>query len=350
MNFFSVGRPATDGKGPERYSVRFALWIPSNATLNGIEHLSENQSIAATVAGRNATLEKRHDFVIFRITGVESYAAAQALANQVATGLIRFSAQKGMAIQFSFPPSEIVRDRDQLFDFRERLEPTNYPSDWIVRADGTRTDGGIFAHQTCILAEHERIWEYPAYFGKIIRPFNLQEVGTVIEESSRFASSAMNNAVLCGVRALWAACAQDDRRLTYILLVTALDVLAEDENVKNWADDLKDVIEAMNDAIAKHSGDQDKLIEKLSRKVDEIGRPGMADRVRSLVLRAFGIQERNSPEAQKLVSEINKVLGKRGSLAHGGKFLEAPTADENERLRVIVATALNTKLTDSGVP
>jgi hypothetical protein len=122
------------------------------------------------------------------------------------------------------------------------------------------------------------------------------------------------------------------------------------KNVGNWADDLKDVIEAVKDAIAKHSGDQDKLIEKLSRKVDEIGRPGMADRVRSLVLRAFGIQERNSPEAQKLISEINKVLGKRGSLAHGGKFLEAPTADENERLRVIAATALNTKLTDSGVP
>jgi hypothetical protein len=180
------------------------------------------------------------------------------------------------------------------------------------------------------------------------RPFNLDQLSVAIQESSRFAVPAIDNALLCAVQALWAACAQDDRRLTYILLVTALDVLAEDENLGSWTADLKNVIEAMKKAIAEHSGgEQKKLIEKLSRKVDEIGLPGMADRVRSLVLRAFGIKERSSPEAQKLISEINKVLGKRGSLAHGGKFLEIPTGDENERLRFIVAAALDAKLTDT---
>jgi hypothetical protein len=69
----------------------------------------------------------------------------------------------------------------------------------------------------------------------------------------------------------------------------------------------------------------------------------MGQRIAGFVLRAFHF-ESDSKEGQALKKEVNGILKKRGALAHGGNFLEPPTADENERLRAIVAAALDLKL------
>jgi hypothetical protein len=347
INYFPVGRPATEGTGPERYTIRFVLWIPENVMLDDLRDIEENSSTDIPISGKAAKFEKRHNFWILRIEELDTLAAAEALANQVATGLIRLTARTGAAVAFSFPPSAIIREPSNGFD-RDNLDPINYPNHWRPRQDGTRTDGGIFAHQTCILPEHERIWEYPTLFGKPHRLLRKNDISIAIQNSTEFMRFTPDNEFICGINALWAGCAQNDRRLTFILLVTALDVLAENEDVANWTDALKEVIAEMKDAITLHSeGDQRTLLDKLSRKIDEIGKPGRADLIRKLVLRAFGL-EPGSPKGNEIIKEVSKIYGKRGSIAHGGNFLSPPSADENERLREIVAAAIDLKIRDLG--
>ena len=350
MPNFLFGRPATGGNGPERYTVRIPLWLAENAQLAALEKLGLDETISFRLSGQTAVIEKRHDFVVLKIPNLTSRTAAEEIAGQIAIGLIRFSARKGVAMQFPFPPSDVARSEDPNLWLREGLQDSEYPSHWKRRSKGTITDGGIFPSETCILPEHERVWEYPMYFGRIIRPFTLDEVNGAVEESDSFVPGAARDpTILTAAQALWVACGQQDRRLTCLLLIAALDVLAQGESVTSWPDftdilaEIRCLLKKHCDADAARSG----LIQKLSQRISkDFGKPGMGDSIRHLVLRAMGADEPDSPEARKLTKEVNEVLAWRSKLAHGGGFRKMPTATENERLRSIVAAALHAKLND----
>ena len=347
MPKFLFGRPATGGNGPERYTVRIPLWLAENAKLGALEKLGLDETINFRLARQTAVIEKRHDFVVLKIPDLTSQTAAEDIAGQVAIGLIRFSARKGVAIHFPFPPSNVARSEDPNLWLRERLQDSEYPRDWERRSDGTVTDGGIFPSETCILPEHERIWEYPMYFGRVIRPFTLDEVNGAVEEADSFVPDAARDpTILTAAQTLGVACGQQDRRLTCLLLIAALDVLAQDESVTKWPD-LNDIVAEIQNLLNKHR-DADEarsnFIQKLSQRIE--GGPPMAERIRTLVLRALGVQQTDSFEGKAVIAEVNQILRWRAKLAHGGGFREMPTATENERLRSIVAAALDAKLSD----
>jgi hypothetical protein len=318
--------------------------------VNGLEKLNAGDTTTTNIAGKVTSIEKREQFLILKMTDFTSIDTAKIMWAHLAIGLIRLSAATGLALQHPSSLAEIARRDDPNVRFREQLQDCDYPSHWTKRPDGTRTDGGIFATDACVLPEHERIWEYPLFLGKIHHTFNFSQLSKYVSDSSNFkAGVAEDNSIRVASQALWRACAQDDRRIKYVLFFTTLEILAESEEVPNWAATLPDLISEIHGLLrSKSNGRSEEMLEKLSRKIDEIGTPGMADSIRSLVLRAFGLREKSSSEARELTKEMNRVLGKRGALVHRGKFLSIPTADENERLRTIVTVALDRKLHDYG--
>jgi hypothetical protein len=350
MNLSMMGRAATQGVGPTRYTLRIPVWSEENVRVDGLERLDVGGTTSTNIAGQITIIEKREQFLIFKMPDFATIDAAKAMSANLAIALIRLSAETGAALSFPSPLEEIARGDDPNLRFREELQDSEYPSHWAKRVDGTRTDGGLFAIDACILPEHERIWEYPLFFGKALRTLNFSQISKHVSDSKNFrAGVAENNSIRVASQALWAACAQSDRRIKYVLLVTTLEILAGSEEVPDWTATLPHIISDIQDFIrSKSNAVSEDMLKKLSRKIDEIRAPGMADRIRSLVLRSFGHSDENEPKAKVLKKEVSSILGKRGALIHGGKFQSLPTADENERLRVIVGAALDRRLHDFG--
>jgi hypothetical protein len=351
MKYFPLGRAATKGDGPIRYSLRIPVWPGDNVRIEGIENLALGDAHETTIAGQKVLIEKRDLFLILKMLDLPSIEAAEAMWSQLSIALIRLSAVTGAALQFSVPLAKIARGDDQNIQFREQIRESEYPIHWTRRSDRTRTDGGIFPQDACILPEHERIWEYPLSFGKIALNVKLSQVDEFLLQSRDFpVGVAEDNAIRMASLALWLACIANDRRVQFVLLVTTLDILASDEKASNWTETIRDVISELQDVIrSKSTGTSDGILTKLSRKIDEIGVPGMADRIRNLVLRANGQGHIDATETKRLTKEVNQLLGKRAAIAHGGKFLIVPTGAENERLREIVTKALDQRMRDCGV-
>lgn len=344
-----MGWAATKGSGPPRYTLRVPVWPADNACVLSLEGLSLGDTTPADVAGQMTSIEKREHFFIFKMLDFPAIESAKAMYMQLAIGLIRLSAATGAALQFQSLLADIARDGDPNLAFREQLHDSEYPSDWTTRADGTRTDGGIFAWDACILPEHERIWEYPASFAKPSPSISLSQLSKYVADAPAFEAAAEHQSIRLAAQALWVACAQIDRRVKYVLLVTTLEILAENEGTSNWAAPLTQTVAEIHAIVqSKATSVPNEILQKFSRKIDEIGRPAMADKIRSLVLRAYGFTVNDGPKARDLIKEVNGIMGRRGALVHGGKFLTIPSADENERLRAIVAAALDQRLQDVG--
>lgn len=351
MKYFPLGRPATEGSGPIRYSLRVPVWPGENVQISEVENLTAGDVYKTRIASQNALIEKREHFLVFKIQGLKSIAAAEDMWHQLSIALIRLSSSIGAALQFPIQQTEIARNDDPNIHFREQIKESEYPLNWTRRSDGTRTDGGIFPTGAYILPEHERIWEYNIWFGRIRRIVSLSNVSEFTSESKNFPANAIeNNSIQMASHALWLACSANDRRIQFILLITTLDILARDENLPNWTVAIGEIISDIQGVIrAKLGGSPEGLLLRLSRSIAEIGSPGMADRIRSLTLRAFGSPQKDSLDAKNVIKEVNNALGKRAALAHGGKFLCIPTAAENNRLREIVAKALDQRMRDCGL-
>lgn len=351
MKYFPLGRAATKGDGQIRYSLRIPLWPGDNVRIEAIENLASGDAHEITIAGQKVLIEKRDLFLILKVLDLPSIEAAEAMWSQLSIALIRLSAATGAALQFPSPLAKIARGDDPNIQFREKLRESEYPTHWIRRSDTTRTDGGIFPLDAYILPEHERIWEYSLSFGKIARNVNLSQVGDFLFKSRDFPTGvAGDNAIRMASLALWLACTANDPRIQFVLLVTTLDILASDENLSKWTETIRDVISEIQDVIRlKSIGTSDGALTKLSRKINEIGNPGMAERIRNLLHRANGKGPIDATEKKRLTKEVNQLLGKRAAIAHGGKFLDVPTGNEIERLREIVTKALDQRMLDCDV-
>lgn len=346
VNYYPLGRPVTSGSGEERYTIRLPLWLADNVVFSALNAIAVNDSIPLTMAGRRARLEKRHNFSVLFVTEFKSEIEAREVADQIALGLIRLASSNKVAIQFSYPPVDVDLSNSM---FRDNLTPEVYPPEYSLRGDETRTDGGIFPSNTCILPEHKRIWEYPTSFGRVSRPLEMQDLTDAVTSARSLPTAAVNQTeFLKAVQALWAACSQGDRRLQNILLITTLEALAHFEKVSNWtepiSEQLKAILSFANSLRVEPSSAA--LLKKLSAKIEHAGDPGLIDRIQELIPRAIGP---TSDEAmQKLIKEINSSYGKRSSLVHGGDFLNAPPADANERLFEIVRKCLDLKIEETG--
>jgi hypothetical protein len=351
VKYFSLGRAATKGDGPIRYSLRIPVWPGDNVRIEAIENLALGDAHETTIAGQKVQIEKRDHFLILKMQDFPSIQAADAMWSHLSIALIRLSAVTGAALQFPVPLAKIARGDDPNIQFREQIRESEYPIYWTRRSDGTRTDGGIFPQDACILPEHERIWEYSLSFGKIQQIVKLSQVDDFLSESKKFPVGVTeHNAIRMASQALWLACTANDRRIQYVLFAVTLEILAGQEEVPNWATAIPDTMAAIRKVVNSHAKSIPKdTHEKLLNAIGWIGAPTDAERVNGLVMRSFGIHAKNAPEAQILLRELAGIRKQRAKLVHRGGFLTVPTADENERLREIVTKALDQRIRECGV-
>jgi hypothetical protein len=276
--------------------------------VDGFENLNVGDTASFDIEGQAAGIEQREQFLVLKIPNISSVDNGKLMFAQLAVALVRLSAETGAALQFPNYLVDIARANDPNLRFREALPESEYPADWNKREDGTRTDGGIFAVDACILPEHERIWEYPNSFGKIVRLFNFSHLSKRMSGVRLVAHDVANDNSIClASAALWAACAQYDRRIAFILLVTTIEILASREKVPTWVTvELEIIISEIRDFIqSKSNVVPEQMLEKFSRKFEEIGITTIADRIRGLVLRSFGHLDANEQSAKDLIKEVN---------------------------------------------
>jgi hypothetical protein len=322
-----IGKLASQGKGPQRYSIRLPLWPAENVCFKEAESLHLDECLRFSVMDRDAEIEKREVFLILWIRDFATESEARNFLSRVALGLIRLAAEKTAAIQFQHLVTEIAMGpHDPNLPFRERLDPAMYPPDWNIREDGSRTDGGIFSHGTYIIPEHQRIWEYNLCFMRVIRPIGASDFVRAIEKLSDANPAAVlaDQPAVRAIRAFWDACAEPDRAERYVQLVKTLDTLTGDDRAgKPGGQILKEIKDIIISAKTQ-SASREELIKAL-QDIDSKIPIAMSNRIRALMAKVF-------PDDNELPG---KVLGLRGKFAHQGGQ-QPPPADEVEELHKVV--------------
>jgi hypothetical protein len=175
---------------------------------------------------------RRHDhFYELRVTEFSSREKALAFALVVQVAMIELRATKGVAL-WVHPLSPIDRNESPMnVTLRDGFAQQQHPA-WDRRLDGSVTDGGVFPNQSCILPEHERIWEYPILWAKPVRQWGAESLKEAVATASRISgidSLASDVRLQAASKFLSFGNAEANREIGFVLYATVLEILA-DEN------------------------------------------------------------------------------------------------------------------------
>jgi hypothetical protein len=167
-----------------------------------------------------------------RVTEFNSAQEAERFVGLIRGAMMELVATKGGTLWIT-PLSPVERNQQPMNVYiRDSLAEQFHPA-WIRRTDGTVTDGGIGPNQSCILAEHERIWEYPLMWGKPLRQITVGALQTALGTSSGKPNlvKALNSPRLtAAVKFLNLANAVTNREVGYVLYATVLETLADEDS------------------------------------------------------------------------------------------------------------------------
>jgi len=219
------GSPATQGSGPEQFTVRIVFETSSFDELKGVFDGSFD------LCGVTATINRENHFYLLRATGFNTAKQAERFARVIQCAMIALSAGKGLTLWMQ-PVSPVERDEVPTnVQLRDAFAEQNHP-EWRRRVDGSVTDGGVWPHQSCILAEHDRIWEYPVLWAKPRRELT----GAALQNAVTEANSKRNIDATVGDKRLTAATkflnlanGEPNREVGFVLFATVLETLADED-------------------------------------------------------------------------------------------------------------------------
>jgi hypothetical protein len=218
------GLPATRGTGPEEYTARVAF------EMSAFDQLKDGLS-SFELGGFPARLDRRDHFYVLRVTGFASSDVAERFSRVIRGAMTELSARKGAT--FLVQPILPI-DRNEVptnVQIRDGLAAQHYPA-WNRRPDGSITDGGIWPHQSCILPEHERIWEYPLLWGKPLREITVdlfQSAVTSAHSRPNLATALEDQRLQAAAKFLNLANGEPNREVGFVLYATVLETLADED-------------------------------------------------------------------------------------------------------------------------
>jgi hypothetical protein len=325
MNQPMVGKKASLGVEPVSYSLRFPFSLGTQVRSRWLSDIPTWEFRNIVLTGHAARVEKRESYFVLWVEGFPTEKEAENFLNGLACGLIEWSSQKKAAIRFSAFPELILTSDDPHLWFRENLQPSEY-GEWSRRQDGSITDGGIYAEQTCIIPTHKRIWEYPAFYGRIVIDFELQDLEATSHGQTTVPARALQDETfLLAIETFWTALDQLDRRVRFILLMTTLEILAQSQPGMEAPENLRTLTEELKSLIAKRREENvlkdRQQFERCIRKIEEITDTSISAKLRQFLCRVSGIDPaKATPERASLYKEVNGLYGIRSALAHGGKM------------------------------
>jgi hypothetical protein len=141
---------------------------------------------------------------------------------------MELSARKGLTM-WMHPLSKVERNESVNTRVRDAFAEQVHP-EWKRRADGSVTDGGIWPNQSCVLAEHERIWEYPVLWAKPVRELTAEDFqkAFITANARRNLDTALDDERLkAATKFLNLANGEPSRETGYVLFATVLEILSD---------------------------------------------------------------------------------------------------------------------------
>jgi hypothetical protein len=216
-----TGSPATEGCGVERYTARLIFEVSQ------FDQVEESNS-SFELAGFTAEIKHHDHFHVLRVGEFRSAQEAENFVGFVRSAMIELSARKGASVWVS-PIIPIDRNEMPLnVSMRDGLAEQHHPK-WSRRSDGSVTDGGVWPHQSCILPEHERIWEYPQLWAKPVRLLDIPSMKDAVVSAIRIGRPQNlldDKRLLSASKFLNLGNAEPNRELSFLLYAMVLEVLA----------------------------------------------------------------------------------------------------------------------------
>jgi len=321
-----MGKPASQGTGSERYALHIPLWIGTEIQADELGRIPIWKSVPTNIAGYPATVERREFYFILHVPGFPSEKEAGDFFDVFASTLIQWSLRNSATIRFPPILEPVLTSNDPNLWFRKHLSSEQYPG-WNRSEDGSITDGAIHPEQACLIPEHKRIWEYPAFYTRRVVPLKLDQVFVESPERKNGVRVLRDDYILLVTEVLWTAFDQIDRRVRFILLMTALEIIAGGEPAGDPPEYLRKVTAELKSVVAQRrkgsTPEISKLLERCDLKIDQIIEQGIMGSLRLLLCRVSGIDPQDEAQIaprNEIHGTINALYKVRSGLAHGGKM------------------------------
>jgi hypothetical protein len=224
-SYMHEGSPVTRGSGPEAYTARIVFEI------SGFDKWKDDSCGTFDLSGFPASISRQDHYYVLRVTGFSTIKEAERFTRIVQAAMMELAAKVGLTLWVQ-PISPVERNEISTNSrMRDGLAERHHP-EWDRRTDGSVTDGGVWPSQSCILAEHERIWEYPVLWGKPLRELTVAALqGAVVGANRRHNVDAAldDRRLTAATKFLNLANGEPSREVGFVLFATVLETLA-DEN------------------------------------------------------------------------------------------------------------------------
>lgn len=345
------GRPGSEGSGPERYSVRIPFSIEPLGRFPQVDDLGFHEKYLLQIGSKRALIERYPSFYVLLITDFRQRFEAEQYLQRASVGLLRFSIEREMAIEFSSSPTPLdVSPQNK--PLRESFAQQHMPS-W-QRPDGTFTDAGFFPHLTTIVPAHQRIWEFPLCFGKEVKQIDANLLCDAITAAQNILNpiAILNDEKLAlAIHAFGSAHNTWDRKAQFIFLTTVLEILKRDEKRPQFSQQIVSVMLKHLDTFSTSSDADRHEVAQLRNDLAQLRQRSISAGICELAYAsrpADSRQPSSQPESDRNLREIYNI---RSKLVHQGSvpFQEGGSPKEVlmrglEKLRIVVQEVLRYRI------
>lgn len=324
---------------PESYTIRLPFSLAEVGEFPEVDKLEIEQSIPLRLGDREAAIKRKEHYYILSVHALTSEPEAMEFLRNLNASLLLLILKYRIGIHFQniYVPIETEHNKE----IRDRFAPELYGG-WKQRDDGTYTDGGVWPMHTVIIPEHKRIIEYGmAWAMGFVSRLNTNQISEMFEEANvnYDAEKIFENERLKLAFDMFSfAYTQRNRQVTFLNLVTVLEILSERQKVSSFT---RETINRLQDSVreakrrysAGKTNDERNAYNDMSELLERVGQlktatitASVCELVYNSVYLTDGSLSRE--ESDKRVREIYSV---RSDLIHTGKIKHKGGKSPDER-------------------
>jgi len=314
----SQGRPASAGSGLERYSVRIPFSIEPLGKFPQLDDVPFYEKRPLQIGSRRALIERYPSLYVLHVPDFGQRSEAERYLEHASVGLLRLSIEREMAIEFSSAPVDLDISPHNT-PFRESFARQHMAS-W-QQPDGTFTDAGLFPHFTAIVPAHQRVWEFPMFFGREVRQVDLDLLRGAIAtaQSIRDPAAILNDEKLTlAIHTFASAHNTWDREAKFIFLTTVLEILRRDRKRPQRSQQIIDDLLKYLGTCSSAGNDEKREIRQLRNDLGQLRQRSIAAGICELAYTARPANSRQATSRIESDKDIRQLYNIRSKLVHEG--------------------------------
>lgn len=330
---------ASRGGDPESYTIRLPFSLSEVGEFPEADKLEVEQVIPLRLGNRDATIKRKEHYYILTVHDIGSESEAVEFLYKINAGLLLLILKYRIGIHFQSTCVQIETEHNK--EIRDRFAPELYGG-WEQRADGTYTDGGVWPMHTVIIPEHKRIIEYGMLWsGGFVSRLSINQMSEMFEESTiNYDTEKIfeNERLKLAFDMFSYAYTQRNRQITFLNLVTALEILSESQKVSYLSRTIiKGLQKSVREVRSRYSARKTNAeknayndLNELLKRVGQLKTGTITASVCELVYNSVYLTNESvsREESDKTVREIYSV---RSDLIHAGKIKHKGGKSPDER-------------------